>query len=137
MNDKIRHTQKGFTYFWPMRKLLLAAFILVFLLDACAPKVSQTGRATYYAASFDGKRTASGERFRNSAQTAAHRTLTFGTKLKVTNLSNGKKVKVVVNDRGPYSRGYMLDLSQKAARKIGMMQSGTARVKIQYRKKKR
>ena len=120
-----------------MRKFIPVVFTAVFLLNACAPKLSQTGRATYYAAGFDGKRTASGERFRNSAHTAAHRTLPFGTKLKVTNLSNGRKVKVVVNDRGPYSRGYMLDLSQKAARKIGMIQSGTARVKIQYRKKKR
>lgn len=112
--------------------LLFACLVLA----SCAPKITQTGRATYYASRFEGRRTASGQTYRASRHTAAHRTLPFGTRLKVTNLANGRKVKVVVNDRGPYAAGNMLDLSRSAARKIGMLQSGTARVKIRYRKKR-
>lgn len=78
-----------------------------------------------------GRRTASGERFRPNKLTAAHRTLPFGTRLKVTNLANGKYVVVRINDRGPFVRGKHLDLSRGAAKKIGMIKSGTAKVRIQ------
>lgn len=92
---------------------------------------TQTGMISYYADKFHGKKTASGARFDKNAMTAAHRTLPFGTKLKVTNLKNGKSVTVTVNDRGPYAHGRILDLSEAAAREIGMLDTGTAKVRIE------
>jgi len=77
-----------------------------------------------------GRRTADGERFNPGGLTAAHRSLPFGTKLRVTNLRNGKTVVVRVSDRGPFARGRMIDLSYGAASAIGMVHSGTTRVKI-------
>lgn len=74
--------------------------------------------ATYYADKFNGKQTASGEKFSNSKLTAAHKKLPFGTKLKVTNNANGKSVIVTVNDRGPFTKGYDIDLSKKAFMEI-------------------
>lgn len=74
--------------------------------------------ACFYADKFNGKSTASGEKFSNSKLTAAHRKLPFGTKVKVTNLENNKSVKVVINDRGPFSGGMDIDLSKKAFMEI-------------------
>ena len=107
----------------------------VFLISSCAPKTTQTGKASFYAKKFNGRRTASGEKFRSSKRTAAHKTLPFGTKVKVTNMKNGKSVKVRINDRGPFVAGRIIDLSRKAARKIDMINQGVGTVKIQYRKK--
>src|SRR5262245_26800813 len=72
----------------------------------------QRGMASYYARKFEGRKTASGERYRGAEMTAAHKTLPFGTKIRVTNLSNGKSVEVVVNDRGPHKKGRIVDLSR-------------------------
>ncbi len=90
-----------------------------------------TGRASYYGERFRGRRTASGERFDPDALTAAHRTLPFGTRLRVTNERSGRSVIVRVTDRGPFHGSRILDLSKAAARRIGMVQSGTARVRIE------
>ena len=90
---------------------------------------SMIGIASYYGGNFHGKRTASGEMFNKNAMTAAHRSLKFGTKVKVTNLRNGKTVLVKVNDRGPHVQGRIIDLSQAAAKKIGL--KGVARVKLE------
>jgi len=90
-----------------------------------------TGEASYYGAQFQGRPTASGERFDNGQLTAAHRTLPFGTKVRVTNLSNGRSVVVRVNDRGPYARGRIIDLSRAAARRIDMVRAGVARVRVE------
>lgn len=88
--------------------------------------------ASYYAKRFHGKRTASGERFDNNKFTAAHRKLAFGTKLRVTNLRNGKSAIVTVNDRGPYVRGREIDLSRKAYMYLAVNKSGgEMRVKIE------
>lgn len=95
-----------------------------------AGSVIATGMASFYGARFAGRKTASGEIFRPSMMTAAHRTLRFGTKLRVTNLRNGKSVIVRINDRGPFAKRRIIDLSKAAARKIGMVQSGTARVRL-------
>ena len=92
--------------------------------------VIATGRASYYGERFRGRRTASGERFDPDGLTAAHRTLPFGTRLRVTNVRNGRSVVVRVTDRGPFHRSRVLDLSRAAARAIGMVRSGTARVRI-------
>lgn len=93
---------------------------------------SETGVASYYASSYDGKKTANGEIFQSSALTAAHKKLPFGTKVTVTNLSNGKKVKVRVNDRGPFVAGRIIDLTHKAAEKLDMVNAGLAKVSIRY-----
>ena len=92
---------------------------------------TQTGKASYYAKKFEGRRTASGERLHGDSLTCAHRTFPFGTMLRVTNLSNGKSVIVRVTDRGPFARGRIIDLSRRAARIIGMMTQGIATVKVE------
>jgi rare lipoprotein A len=110
--------------------LALAPLAMTFIpLPAAA--FTQTGVASYYGPELHGRRTASGERFNRNAMTAAHRTVPFGTHLKVTNLSNGRSVIVRVNDRGPFIRGRIVDVSQGAARQIGMQGRGVARVRIQ------
>jgi len=88
------------------------------------------GMASYYGNELAGNRTASGERFDPGQLTAAHRSLPFGSLVRVTNTSNGDSVVVRINDRGPFSRGRVIDVSQAAAREIGMHRSGTARVKL-------
>jgi rare lipoprotein A len=89
------------------------------------------GKASYYANKFRGKKTASGEFFSLSHFTAAHRSLPFGTSVKVINLDNGKNVVVRINDRGPYLRGRIIDVSPAAARVIGLIGRGTANVRIE------
>jgi rare lipoprotein A len=88
------------------------------------------GMASWYGPGFHGRRTASGQRFNQNALTAAHRTLPFGTLVRVTNVRNGQSVVVRINDRGPFSRGRVIDLSAGAARAIGSYASGVAPVKI-------
>ncbi|MCK5933096.1 rare lipoprotein A [Fulvimarina manganoxydans] len=92
---------------------------------------ASAGTASYYGKRFHGRTTANGERFNMNAMTAAHKSLPFGTKVKVTNRNNGKSVVVRINDRGPYHGNRVIDLSRGAAAKIGMLNSGTARVSIQ------
>ena len=92
---------------------------------------SHRGQASWYGPGFHGRRTASGETFNQNALTAAHRSLPFGTKVKVTNLRNGRSVVVRINDRGPYAGGRIVDLSAAAARVIGMKSSGVAPVRMQ------
>lgn len=114
----------------------MAALLCMVIISSCAPQITETGKASYYADKFNGRKTANGETFRNRKKTAAHKTLPFGTVVKVTNLRNGRSVKVRINDRGPFVAGRHIDLSKKAARKIGMVQEGVGNVKMQYRKKK-
>ncbi|QNL20797.1 septal ring lytic transglycosylase RlpA family protein [Hyphobacterium sp. CCMP332] len=115
-----------------MRKVLRISFFyfLGFTTLFAQNKYSEKGIASYYADKFDGRTTASGEVFRNSDLTAAHRTLAFGTIVKVTNLSNGKSVLVRINDRGPYAHGRTIDLSKKAAAELNMLENGLAEVQI-------
>ncbi|MBI1327803.1 MAG: septal ring lytic transglycosylase RlpA family protein [Alphaproteobacteria bacterium] len=91
----------------------------------------ETGIASWYGPGFHGKSTASGERFNTRELTAAHRTLQMPSLVRVTNLDNGKSVIVRVNDRGPFSKGRIIDVSQKAAELLGMIGTGTAKVKVQ------
>jgi rare lipoprotein A (peptidoglycan hydrolase) len=88
------------------------------------------GEASWYGPGFEGKKTASGDIFDDSKLTAAHKTIPLGSKAKVTNLTNGKTVEVKINDRGPFIDGRMVDLSQAAAKALGMIDRGTARVQI-------
>jgi rare lipoprotein A len=90
-----------------------------------------TGEASYYARMFEGRKTASGVLYRKDSLTAAHRTLPFGTIVKITNLDNEKEVIVEVNDRGPYARQRIIDLSRSAAEKIDILEKGTAKVKLE------
>ena len=92
------------------------------------------GVASFYGTKFNGRRTASGEKFNNSALTAANLSLPFGSLVKVTNLRNGKTVVVRINDRGPHVKGRIIDLSKAAAKKIGIGHAGTARVKLEILK---
>lgn len=111
-------------------------FAALALLSACSSQRTSTdagvsGQASWYGAHHHGKKTANGERFNQNALTAAHRTLAFGSKVKVTNTLNNKSVTVRINDRGPYSKGRIIDLSRAAAKKIDMINSGVAPVRIQ------
>ena len=94
------------------------------------PFFSQTGIGSFYGAAQDGRTTADGESFDPHAFTAAHRTLAFGTVVRVTNLDNGRMVKVEINDRGPRIRGRIVDLSAAAAQALGMEKNGISRVRL-------
>lgn len=120
---------------------ILAVMVIVFL-SACAQTqqpppapdravFTQTGVASWYGKSHHGRTTANGEKFDMEALTAAHRTLPFGTIVKVTNLSNNRSVTVRINDRGPYVAGRIIDLSARAARDLGITENGVARVRLE------
>lgn len=94
---------------------------------------AQVGMASWYGPGFAGRLTANGERFDPSALTCAHRTFKFGTMLEVTNLDNGRSVLVRVNDRGPYAKNRVIDLSEEAARRLGMIEKGHVKVRIEIR----
>jgi rare lipoprotein A len=117
------------------RLIFLVSFVS--LLSFCAPKVYfppdrvQTGLASWYGPEFHGKKTASGEIFNMYQLTAAHRTLPLGSYVMVTNLRNGKSVRVRINDRGPFVRGRIIDLSYAAAKLIDLIGPGVAPVKVE------
>ena len=115
-----------------LRKILSATLIATtpFAAQATADADLGSGHASYYGNELAGRRTASGEMFNPSDFTAAHRTVAFGTRVKVTHLGNGREVIVRVNDRGPWGRGRIIDLSYAAAKELGMHRSGTAQVKL-------
>jgi rare lipoprotein A len=115
--------------------ILLAAGAL---LSGCATthpvvgsRSGEFGLASYYGSKFHGARTASGERFDKHAMTAAHRSLPFGTRVRVTNLANGEQVTVRINDRGPAIKDRIIDLSQGAAAELGFLKQGITRVRIE------
>lgn len=134
-----------------MRLWHFTPFLLALLVSGCAERLTtpvdtvsptiapnsasttfnQRGKASFYARMHHGQRTANGETHDQNSLVAAHRSLPFGTRVKVTNLSNGKQVIVRINDRGPFVRGRIIDLSQAAARRIGMLEQGVARVRIE------
>ena len=124
-----------------MRRMMAIALPLLLAMPAVAQELpDQTGGgddtelgsgvASYYGNELAGNRTASGERFDPGEMTAAHRTLPFGSKVRVTNISNGQSVVVRINDRGPFGRGRVIDISHAAAKEIGMHRSGTAKVSM-------
>ncbi len=92
---------------------------------------SELGKASWYGPGFQGKITASGEKFDMNKLTAAHKVLEFGTIVRVTNINNKKKVIVKINDRGPFTKNRIIDLSKKAAERIDMLKTGIADVKIE------
>ncbi len=90
-----------------------------------------SGTAAWYGRNFNGRKTASGQRFNAAALTAAHPTLAFGSRVKVTNSKNQRSVVVVINDRGPSTPGRIIDVSQAAAQRLGFIRAGTAEVKVE------
>jgi rare lipoprotein A len=115
------------------RNYLLIALMVGFAAGCAAPRgaVIDAGVASWYGPGFHGNATANGERYDQNAMTAAHRTLPFNTVVRVTNLDNSKSVVVRINDRGPYVDNRVIDLSYAAAREIGMIDAGLARVRLQ------
>jgi rare lipoprotein A len=97
----------------------------------------EIGEASWYGKELHGQQTASGDKFDQNAMTAAHPSLPIGTKAEVTNLENGKKVDVTINDRGPFAKGRAIDISGGAAKKLDMKKNGTAKVKIVTKKVKK
>lgn len=95
------------------------------------PVHKEVGEASWYGSGFQGQETANGETFDKKDMTAAHPSLPMGTKAKVTNLENGKKIEVRINDRGPFAKNRIIDLSSAAAKKLDMKKGGTAQVKIE------
>ena len=112
-----------------MRKLFFTAFFYFLMFYSFAQV--QTGKASFYADKFEGSQTASGEKYKHSKFTAAHKSLPFGTKIRVTNLANNEAVEVVVNDRGPYVEDRIIDLSKSAAEKLGFTNQGLAEIKLE------
>lgn len=121
-------------------RLILTCCLTGLLMTGCAGKgqahektaETQQGVASYYSDRFQGRTTASGEPFDQQALTAAHPTLPFGTKVVVTREDNGREVEVLINDRGPYAKGRIIDLSKRAAKALGMLKRGTVPVEISY-----
>ncbi len=95
-----------------------------------APRGVEVGYASYYGSEFQGRPTASGQRYDERRLTAAHRVLPFGTRVRVTNLGNGRSAIVTITDRGPVPRDRVIDVSRRVARKLGFERAGTARVRI-------
>ena len=115
-------------------RLSLSLILLMIAISASAQDFHQEGMASYYANKFEGRLTANGEIFSNTKLTAAHRTLPFGTKVLVTNISNNKTVVVRINDRGPFIKGRIIDLSQIAAKELGCYREGITNVSIEQLK---
>ena len=115
----------------PIRCLVLMT--MLFSLGALAENVVsvQEGKASYYADSLHGNKTASGEPYDKNALTAAHQELPFGTRVRVTYLENGKSVEVVINDRGPHSKNRVIDLSGAAAEQLDLKKAGVGEVKLE------
>ena len=111
--------------------LLILVFVVNVRVQAETVMDVQAGEASYYADSLHGHKTASGEPYDRDAMTAAHRSLSFGTKVKVIYLKTGKSVEVVINDRGPYVKNRIIDLSGAAARGIGLIDDGHGKVKLE------
>jgi rare lipoprotein A len=110
-------------------------FLVLFLLVNCQHTLK--GKASWYGNEYQGRRTASGEVFDERSLTAAHKKLSFGTVVRVKNLENGRTVVVRINDRGPFKRGRVIDLSKAAARELGMIDEGIVKVRLKVLKKAR
>ncbi|MES2986498.1 MAG: septal ring lytic transglycosylase RlpA family protein [Pseudomonadota bacterium] len=121
-----------------MGRKIRQAMMLAAALGACTASYARapaleisTGTASFYADRFTGKRTANGELYDPEAFTAAHRSLPFGTHVRVTDLASGRSVIVRVNDRGPWGNGRLIDISRAAARELGLIQRGHGRVELE------
>lgn len=119
---------------WARRAALAGALVAGLLAAGCGssrPGFTQSGQGSYYANKFRGRPTASGVPYRPSKMTAAHNTLPFGTRIRVTNVRNGRSVNVTVNDRGPHVAGRIVDVSGKAARRLDLVRAGVVPVRLE------
>ena len=124
-----------------MKPIKIILLINVLLLTACSSMQSnknknwlgytQTGMASYYADKHQNQKTANGDIYQHNLKTAAHQILPFGTNVKVTNVANGKSVQVKINDRGPFRKGRIIDLSKSAFTEIGELNQGVLKVRIE------
>ncbi len=112
--------------------VLTIALFNILMLSTPADSISKMGKATYYAQKFEGRKTTSGQIYRPHKFTAAHKTLPFGTLVKVTNLKNKKSVFVTINDRGPYGKGMLIDVSAIAAKELELFGKGVVPCEISY-----
>lgn len=136
-NHSIRQGRATSTGVWLYGPAMLLVMVL---LTGCASRdgyqagaatfAAEEGLASFYADRYHGRRTASGERFDQQALTAAHRTLPFGTRVRVTRLDDGRHTVVRINDRGPFVRGRVIDLSRRAAQELGMETDGMVSVRL-------
>jgi rare lipoprotein A len=137
----VRADSKGFQFYLQVNTTHAVCWLFALFLHGCAghtsykpyPELSgykETGLASYYARNFQHKKTASGEMLNNSSMTAAHKTLPFGTEVIVQNLNNGKSVKVRINDRGPFVKGRIIDLTRAAFSQISNLDKGVVKVEI-------
>lgn len=130
-NKQTKNGIKRLGYF-SLISIIVAAFLSFnHKVPSNISNIYETGKASYYGRPFIGRKTANGEIFTEYEYTCAHKTLPFGTKLKVTNLANNQSIIVRVNDRGPFVKSRVLDLSIQGAREIGLMQSGVAHVTVE------
>lgn len=113
-----------------LKTFAVAALVSVASLGVVTPALAQCGGASWYGPGFHGKKTASGQAFNQNAMTAAHKSLPFGTKVRVTDQRTGRAVVVTINDRGPFVRGRMIDLSKAAATELGFRDRGHTNVCI-------
>jgi len=111
--------------------LLMFACVMQGTILAASVAAPQEGEASYYADSLNGRETASGGIYDKNALSAAHRSLPFGTKVRVTYLKTGQSVEVVINDRGPYAKGRIIDLSGAAAKQLGLIDAGHGKVRLE------
>ncbi|HEY7727995.1 MAG TPA: septal ring lytic transglycosylase RlpA family protein [Candidatus Eisenbacteria bacterium] len=116
---------------WLPVLLLAAGCAATRPLGGAAPFPAEVGIASYYTEREQGGRTASGTRYDDRALTAAHRTLPFGTRVRVTNLANGRSTVLTITDRGPFRKGRVIDVSRRAAERLGFRREGTARVRVE------
>ncbi len=113
------------------KTILRSLFFTLLSLVSIQPLAAEEGIAAYYSDVFQGRKTASGKLYNRNKLTAAHKTLAFGTQVKVTDLKNNKFVIVTITDRGPYSNKRIIDLSYAAAKEIDLIKAGISRVKLE------
>ena len=120
-------------HYFKKKFFILCCFIglSLFFSEAIYAQRTETGLASFYSDNLQGRKTASGEVYDKLKMTAAHRSLAFNTKIKVTNLDNKKSVVVIINDRGPFVEGRIIDLSRAAAEKLGFVDKGVVQVTVE------
>ena len=112
-------------------KIFLLAALVMIVCQKCITPTSEVGLASFYSDKFEGKITASGQVYAQRKLTAAHRTIPFNTRIRVTNLKNNRVIIVIVNDRGPFAKDRILDLSKAAAIKLGFIKNGTTKIMLE------
>jgi rare lipoprotein A len=114
-----------------MKRISVALAVAAAIFGSSVARAETVGEASFYGMELAGKRKANGERFDPNELTAAHRTLPFGTRVRVTNLANGRSVTLRITDRGPFVKGRIIDVSLRAARELGFVRRGVTKVRVE------